>query len=129
MKKLEHHLKYLENKKRQKNMDETRLSEKPNVVASVSTLEENCEKKRQFGKKANVKIMVVQTHANLRIECQNMKQIQLIKFLSEVENLGLTILHLNINTIHNSSSYSLSLKVIKNVLPFYEFETYSVIRV
>ncbi|CAM8971992.1 unnamed protein product [Rhodiola kirilowii] len=123
VKKLEQHLQTLQAKKRQKNMDElvTRSSSSKSVPmlstsssSSSASLEEDDAdmKPPQLEKKADINIMVVQTHVNLHIECDDMKQNQLIKFLVALENLGLTILHLNITSIlHKSSFYSLSLKV------------------
>uniref|UniRef100_A0A7N1A2M5 BHLH domain-containing protein n=1 Tax=Kalanchoe fedtschenkoi TaxID=63787 RepID=A0A7N1A2M5_KALFE len=122
IKKLEQLLQSLQAQKRQRKMeDEMRRSSNsiptpPETSDALSTstsspsasLDENS---LEHGKKADVNIRVVQTHVNLHIECNNVKQSQLIKLMIALEELGLTILHLNITSTHKSSFYSLSLKV------------------
>lgn len=60
---------------------------------------------------ADIKVTLIQTHVNLKIECQR-KPGQLIKVIVALEDLRLTILHLNITSSETSVLYSLNLKVL-----------------
>ncbi|KAK7349370.1 hypothetical protein VNO77_06689 [Canavalia gladiata] len=59
---------------------------------------------------ADIKVTLIQTHVNLKIECQR-KPGQLIKVIVALEDLRLTILHLNITSSEASVLYSLNLKI------------------
>ncbi|XP_014521636.1 transcription factor bHLH57 isoform X1 [Vigna radiata var. radiata] len=59
---------------------------------------------------ADIKVTLIQTHVNLKIECQR-KPGQLIKVIVALEDLRLTILHLNITSSETSVLYSLNLKI------------------
>ena len=60
---------------------------------------------------ADIKVTLIQTHVNLKIECQR-RPGQLIKVIVALEDLRLTILHLNITSSETSVLYSLNLKVL-----------------
>uniref|UniRef100_A0A7N0UHM8 BHLH domain-containing protein n=1 Tax=Kalanchoe fedtschenkoi TaxID=63787 RepID=A0A7N0UHM8_KALFE len=126
VKKLEQLLQSLQAQKRQRKVDEMRnrccsnsmpLSPETSDGISTSTssstasLDEDCDMNSPLEKKADINIRVVQTHVNLHIGCDDMKQSELIKLLIALERLRLKILHLNITSIHKSSFYSLSLNV------------------
>ncbi|XP_074263481.1 transcription factor bHLH57-like [Silene latifolia] len=59
---------------------------------------------------ADIKVVVIQNHVNLKIQCQR-RHGQLLKVVSGFEELGLTILHLNITSLHTLVHYSFSLKI------------------
>ncbi|XP_025981990.1 transcription factor bHLH57 isoform X1 [Glycine max] len=59
---------------------------------------------------ADIKVTLIQTHVNLKIECQR-KPGQLLKVIVALEDLRLTILHLNITSSETSVLYSLNLKI------------------
>ncbi|KAE9595844.1 hypothetical protein Lal_00030589 [Lupinus albus] len=58
----------------------------------------------------HIEVTLIQTHVNLKIECQR-KPGQLIKVIVALEDLRLTILHLNITSTVTSVLYSLNLKI------------------
>lgn len=59
---------------------------------------------------AEIQVTVIQTHVNMKILCQR-KPGQLLKAIVALEELRLTVLHLNITSTEASILYSLSLKV------------------
>ncbi|KAG6663758.1 hypothetical protein CIPAW_02G045200 [Carya illinoinensis] len=59
---------------------------------------------------AEIQVTVIQTHVNLKIQCQR-KPGQLLKAIVALEELRLTVLHLNITSSESSILYSLSLKI------------------
>ncbi|RZC01435.1 Transcription factor bHLH70 isoform C [Glycine soja] len=59
---------------------------------------------------ADIKVTLIQTHVNLKIECQR-RPGQLLKVIVALEDLRLTILHLNITSSETSVLYSLNLKI------------------
>ncbi|KAE9605775.1 putative transcription factor bHLH family [Lupinus albus] len=69
--------------------------------------EVRAEMKSNFG---HIEVTLIQTHVNLKIECQR-RPSQLIKVILALEDLRLTILHLNITSSVTSVLYSLNLKV------------------
>lgn len=61
---------------------------------------------------ANIEVTVIQTHVNLKILSRN-RPGQLLRAIAALEDLFLTILHLNVTSLEHSVLYSFSLKVIK----------------
>lgn len=83
-------------------------------MRSSSSEEVNCGDEMKAENKsetADIKVTLIQTHVNLKIECQR-KPGQLIKVIVALEDLRLTILHLNITSSETSVLYSLNLKVL-----------------
>ncbi|CAK8560584.1 unnamed protein product [Lathyrus sativus] len=76
----------------------------------LSCCEENEVKAENKSEAADIKVTLIQTHVNLKIECKR-RCGQLIKVIVALENLRLTILHLNITSFESSVLYSLNLKV------------------
>ena len=60
---------------------------------------------------AHIEVILIQTHVNLKIRCQR-RPGQLIKAIVALEDLRLTILHLNITSLPASVLYSFNLKVL-----------------
>ncbi|OIW02359.1 hypothetical protein TanjilG_08506 [Lupinus angustifolius] len=58
----------------------------------------------------HIEVTLIQTHVNLKIECQR-RHGQLIKAILALEDLRLTILHLNITSTVTSVLYSFNLKI------------------
>ncbi|KAK7389734.1 hypothetical protein VNO78_25023 [Psophocarpus tetragonolobus] len=129
VKELEQLLQSLEAQKRLRKSEEgggcsSSLSCKPPPTSSLSsphgygmrssTSEEvNCGdevKAENKSEAADIKVTLIQTHVNLKIECQR-KPGQLIKVIVALEDLRLTILHLNITSSETSVLYSLNLKI------------------
>ncbi|KAL2336282.1 hypothetical protein Fmac_010728 [Flemingia macrophylla] len=82
-------------------------------VRSSSSEEVNCGdevKAENNSEAADIKVTLIQTHVNLKIECQR-RSGQLIKVIVALEELRLTILHLNITSSDTSVLYSLNLKI------------------
>ncbi|TKY64160.1 Transcription factor bHLH70 [Spatholobus suberectus] len=83
-------------------------------MRSSSSEEVNCGdevKAENKSEAADIKVTLIQTHVNLKIECQR-RPGQLIKVIVALEDLRLTILHLNITSSETSVLYSLNLKVL-----------------
>ncbi|KAJ8753386.1 hypothetical protein K2173_019785 [Erythroxylum novogranatense] len=59
---------------------------------------------------ADIEVTMVESHANLKIRSKRQPK-QLLKVVSELHNLRLTILHLNVSTMDQTVLYSLSVKV------------------
>lgn len=59
---------------------------------------------------ANVAATVVQSHVNLTV-LSRQKPGQLLRAISELENLHLSVLHINVTSLDSSVLYSLNLKV------------------
>ncbi|XP_057963390.1 transcription factor bHLH96-like [Malania oleifera] len=59
---------------------------------------------------ADVEVTMVESHANLKIRSRRRPK-QLLKVVSGLQTLRLTILHLNVSTVHQFVLYSLSVKV------------------
>ncbi|KAH9606709.1 hypothetical protein KSS87_003774 [Heliosperma pusillum] len=59
---------------------------------------------------ADIKVVVIQNHVNLKIQCQR-RPGQLLKTIMAFEELRLTILHLNITSLHTLVHYSFNLKI------------------
>ncbi|GFY91969.1 basic helix-loop-helix (bHLH) DNA-binding superfamily protein [Actinidia rufa] len=59
---------------------------------------------------ADIEVTMVESHANLKIRSKRRPK-QLLKMVSGLQSLRLTILHLNVTTVHQIVLYSLSLKV------------------
>lgn len=114
MKELEQLLESLEVQKRLKKNEEfgsTSSSSPPSYGTKLSCCEENEVKAENKSEAADIKVTLIQTHVNLKIECKR-RCGQLIKVIVALENLRLTILHLNITSFESSVLYSLNLKVL-----------------
>ncbi|XP_050381833.1 transcription factor bHLH94-like [Argentina anserina] len=59
---------------------------------------------------ADIEVTMVDSHANLKVRSKRVPK-QLLKFVSGLHTLRLTILHLNISTVDDIVLYSLSVKV------------------
>ncbi|XP_077224476.1 transcription factor bHLH94-like [Tasmannia lanceolata] len=59
---------------------------------------------------ADIEVTMVESHANLKI-LSNKRPKQLLKLVAGLQNIHLTVLHLNVTTIDQMVLYSLSLKV------------------
>ncbi|KAK7294579.1 hypothetical protein RJT34_17468 [Clitoria ternatea] len=131
VKELEQLLQSLEAQKRMRKNDESgaggssiSLCKAPQPLASSPSLgyamrssssseEGNCGDEVKAENKsdaADIKVTLIQTHVNLKIECQR-RPGQLIKVIVALEDLRLTILHLNITSSEASVLYSLNLKI------------------
>ena len=62
---------------------------------------------------ADIEVTMVESHANLKIRSKRRPK-QLLKVVSGLQSLRLTILHLNVTTVDQIVLYSLSLKVSVN---------------
>uniref|UniRef100_A0A0A0LW29 BHLH domain-containing protein n=1 Tax=Cucumis sativus TaxID=3659 RepID=A0A0A0LW29_CUCSA len=58
----------------------------------------------------DIEVSMVDSHANLKIRCKKLPK-QLLKIVSGLHSLHLTVLHLNVSTAHPFVLYSFSLKV------------------
>ncbi|XP_058763066.1 transcription factor bHLH57-like [Vicia villosa] len=113
VKELEQLLESLEVQKRIKKNEEfgsTSSSSPPSYGTKLSCCEENEVKAENKSEAADIKVTLIQTHVNLKIECKR-RCGQLIKVIVALENLRLTILHLNITSFESSVLYSLNLKI------------------
>ena len=113
MKELEQLLQSLEAQRRMRKNEEVGSSATPDYGMSSSTEEANCVNEVQAEKKseeAAIEVTVIQTHVNLKIQCRR-RPGQLIKAIVALEELRLTILHLNITSSGASILYSFNLKV------------------
>ena len=59
---------------------------------------------------ADIEVTMVETHANLKILSKKRPR-QLLKLVVGLQNLRLTILHLNVTTVDGMALYSISVKV------------------
>lgn len=75
---------------------------------SVNGVEVTAENKSEA---ADIEVTVIQTHVNLKIQCPR-RPGQLLKAIIALEDLRLTILHLNITTSQSTVLYSFNLKVL-----------------
>ncbi|KAJ1408355.1 Myc-type, basic helix-loop-helix [Sesbania bispinosa] len=119
VKELEQLLQSLEAQKRIRKNEEggssSGLSKASSSVSSgygmrSSSTEEDEVKAENKSDAADIKVTLIQTHVNLKIECQR-RPGQLIKVIVALEDLRLTILHLNITSSEASVLYSLNLKI------------------
>ncbi|KAF7800810.1 transcription factor bHLH57-like [Senna tora] len=69
--------------------------------------EVKAEKKSEVG---DIEVTVIQRHVNLKVECKR-RVGQLVKAIVGIEDLRLTILHLNITSSHSTVLYSFNLKI------------------
>lgn len=59
---------------------------------------------------ADIEVTMVENHANLKVRSKTRPK-QLVKLVTGLHNLSLTVLHLNLTTVDQLVLYSLSLKV------------------
>jgi UTP:GlnB (protein PII) uridylyltransferase len=112
VKELEQLLQSLEAQERIKKNEEFGSSSSPTSYGmKLSSCEENEVKAENKSEAADIKVTLIQTHVNLKIECKK-RHGQLIKVIVALENLRLSILHLNITSFDSSVLYSLNLKVL-----------------
>lgn len=81
----------------------------------------NCEEKMKAESKldgAEIEVIVIQNHVNLKIHCPR-RPGQLLKAIVALEDLRLTFLHLNITSSETTVHYSFNLKVLV-AIPFDE---------
>ncbi|KAJ8442896.1 hypothetical protein Cgig2_022262 [Carnegiea gigantea] len=62
---------------------------------------------------AEIQVAVIQNHVNLKIQCQR-RSGQLLKAIFGLENLGLSVLLLNISSLHSFVHFSFNLKIEDN---------------
>ncbi|CAJ2663169.1 unnamed protein product [Trifolium pratense] len=113
VKELEQLLESLEAQKRIKKNEEFGSSSSSSPTSygmKLSSCEENEVKAENKSEAADIKVTLIQTHVNLKIECKK-RHGQLIKVIVALENLRLSILHLNITSFDSSVLYSLNLKI------------------
>ncbi|KAF3962710.1 hypothetical protein ACB098_06G215100 [Castanea mollissima] len=121
VKELEHLLHSLEAQKRMRKNKEG--NESSTVVPSngffmlpqrrIGSDEENCGEEVKAENKsevAEIEVTVIQTHVNLKIHSQR-RPGQLLKAIVALEDLRLTVLHLNITSSESSVLYSFNLKM------------------
>ncbi|KAL2893421.1 Transcription factor bHLH70 [Bienertia sinuspersici] len=77
------------------------------VIARKSSEEYSAEKKSAL---ADIEVVVIQNHVNLKIQCQR-RPGQLLKAIVAFEELRLTVLHLNITSLHTLVHYTFNLKI------------------
>ena len=73
-----------------------------------------CEEKitvKKMSEAAEIEVTAVQNHVNLKIKCQRNLG-QLVRAIVALEELSLTVLHLNISSSQATILYSFNLKVI-----------------
>ncbi|KAK6923802.1 Myc-type, basic helix-loop-helix (bHLH) domain [Dillenia turbinata] len=124
VKELEQLLQTLEAQKRKNEQNPNSSSDFPSPFLDFFTFPQysTCSKhynnissgNESMGKKrsgiADVEVSMVESHANLKILSRR-KPKQLLKMVNEFHSLRLTILHLNVTTVHQLVLYSLSVKV------------------
>ena len=79
----------------------------------------NCEEERTVVNKSEateIEVAAVQNHVNLKIKSQRIPG-QLLRAIVALEDLGLTVLHLNITSSQATVLYSFNLKVPLLVFP------------
>ncbi|KAG9455439.1 hypothetical protein H6P81_008343 [Aristolochia fimbriata] len=59
---------------------------------------------------ADIEVTLIQAHVNLKVLCQR-RGGQLLKAIHALEHLSLTVLHLNVTSLHPSVLYSFNLKI------------------
>lgn len=94
--------------------DKTNFSNEFSVSSSQSG---NCPeemKAEQKSETAEIEVIVIQNHVNLKIQCLR-RPSQLLKAIVALEDLRFTILHLNITSSESTVLYSFNLKVVLTV--------------
>ncbi|KAI4355321.1 hypothetical protein L6164_004105 [Bauhinia variegata] len=119
VKELEQLLQSLESQKRVRKNEEIGCSSglfKPSTPdnGTRSTMEEGNRgdevKAENKSETADIEVTVIQNHVNMKIQCQR-RPGQLLKAIVALEDLRLTILHLNITSAQGSVLYSFNLKI------------------
>ncbi|XP_050203301.1 transcription factor bHLH57 [Mercurialis annua] len=119
VKELEQLLQSLESQKRTRNAEETEASVgvSSNRLFTLDQPEFNgsntCEEESKVKKKSDVgeiEVTAVHNHVNLKIQCQR-KPGQLLRAIVALEELRLTVLHLNITSSETTVLYSFNLKI------------------
>ncbi|GAV76208.1 HLH domain-containing protein [Cephalotus follicularis] len=128
VKELEQLLQSLEAKKKMKrNSQEDGESSTFDSVMGVNSLDnlfESCQqcrtrnldeemKAENKSEAAEIQVTVIQNHVNLKIQCQK-KHGQLLKAIVALEDLRVTVLHLNITSSQSTVLYSFNLKIEEN---------------
>lgn len=73
---------------------------------------------------AEIEVTVIQSHVNLKVQCKR-RSGQLVKIIMGLEDLRLTILHLNITSSQASVLYCFNLKVLFCLFSFDVFYIFS----
>lgn len=73
---------------------------------------------------ADIEVTMVENHANLKVRSKK-KPKQLVKMVSGLQSLRLTVLHLNVTTADQIVLYSISLKV--SVLDICQIFSYDIL--
>ena len=116
MKELEQLLQSLEVQKRMRKMEtgSNQYLTSPPQSEILAEKGGNCEEKRTVKKKseaAEIEVTAVQNHVNLKMKCQRSPG-QLLRAIVALEELSLTVLHLNISSSQATILYSFNLKVL-----------------
>lgn len=77
---------------------------------SVAAANETMSATQSSASIADIEVTMVESHANLKIRSKRRPK-QLLKIVSGLHTMRLTILHLNVTTLHQMVLYSLSVKV------------------
>lgn len=134
MKELEQLLQSLEAQKRMRNNEDAAgngsssgLCKPSSLPAGYGMRSSSTSEEAKFGDEVraevkselgDIEVILIQTHVNLKIECQR-RPGQLIKVIVALEDLRLTILHLNITSTVASVLYSFNLKVLLCLFIFF----------
>ncbi|KAI4328988.1 hypothetical protein L6164_021297 [Bauhinia variegata] len=119
VKELEQLLQSLESQKRMRKNEEIGCSSglfKPSASGSGMSLtmeEGSCRdevKAENKSETADIEVTVIQSHVNMKVQCQR-RPGQLLKAIVALEDLKLTILHLNITSAQDLVFYSFNLKI------------------
>ncbi|KAJ7963410.1 transcription factor bHLH67-like [Quillaja saponaria] len=118
LKELEQLLQSLEAQKRMRKNEEVGPNQlfkplTPHFEIGSSMEEPNCGEQLKAENKsdaADIEVTVIESHVNLKVQCQR-KHGQLLKAIVALEDLRLTVLHLNITSTQASVLYSFNLKI------------------
>ncbi|XP_065860027.1 transcription factor bHLH57 [Euphorbia lathyris] len=81
-----------------------------NIEIDNSNSEEAAAKVKRKSETAEIEVTAVQNHVNLKIQCKR-NQGQLLRAIIALEDLRLTVLHLNISSSDTTALYSFNLKI------------------
>ncbi|CAN6704669.1 unnamed protein product [Malus baccata var. baccata] len=80
------------------------------AIATAATAFEDEGTAQNKSEAADIDVTVIQSHVNLKVQCQR-RAGQLMKAILALEDLRLTVLHLNITSSQDSVLYSFNLKI------------------
>ncbi|KAH7845296.1 hypothetical protein Vadar_000396 [Vaccinium darrowii] len=81
-----------------------------NSSSSANSVDRSTCDENSLSAMADIEVTMVESHANLKIRCRKRPK-QLMKLVSGLQSLRLSILHLNVSTVDQIVLYSLSVKV------------------